>query len=146
MAVIDRFCEVYEQLADLNLDDLEGLYGSDVVFQDPVTTHTGLAAVKAYFSGLLQNTSSCMFTIHNVIDCADNREHIDHVVVWTMTLETSALKKGQPVTLDGTTLLRIEDGRISYHRDYYDMGEMIYENVPLLGSIIRSIKKRMVQS
>ena len=33
--------------------------------------------------------------------------------------------------------------RQNYHRDYFDMGEFIYERVPVLGSVIRAIKRRL---
>jgi len=37
----------------------------------------------------------------------------------------------------------LDDGRVNDHRDYFDMGEFIYERVPVLGRIIRAIKNRL---
>jgi hypothetical protein len=33
--------------------------------------------------------------------------------------------------------------KICYHRDYYDLGALLYERIPILGSLIRSIKARL---
>jgi len=32
---------------------------------------------------------------------------------------------------------------VIYHRDYFDMGAFVYENIPVLGSVVRYTKKRL---
>ncbi|HCW90926.1 MAG TPA: transcriptional regulator, partial [Marinobacter sp.] len=34
--------------------------------------------------------------------------------------------------------------RIGYHRDYFDAGQLLYENVPVLGRMIRWIRGQAV--
>jgi len=143
MTLITRFRELYKDLASLQVDDLEGIYHTDIVFQDPVATHKGIDQVKQYFKRLLTNATHCTFTIHSIIHCHDNDENVEHVVVWTMMLKTPKLNNGQAITLDGTSVLKVRDDRICFHRDYYDMGQMIYEHVPLLGSVVKKLKKRL---
>ncbi|MFC3094784.1 nuclear transport factor 2 family protein [Alteromonas sediminis] len=145
MSLISRFCELYKELANLQLDQLDSIYHSEVVFEDPVARHTGIEQVKGYFANLLANTTTCTFTIHNVADCKDNNAEIDHLITWTMTLKTGALNKGRAINMQGTTLLKVHDNKIIYHRDYYDVGQMVYENIPILGSIIKKIKHRMAK-
>jgi len=41
-------------------------------------------------------------------------------------------------------VLTVED-KIVEHRDYFDAGELFYENVPILGGIIRTLKKKIAQ-
>ena len=38
--------------------------------------------------------------------------------------------------------IRFEE-RINYHRDYYDLGEMLYEHIPLYGWFTRQLKTRL---
>ena len=33
--------------------------------------------------------------------------------------------------------------RVTYHEDVYDLGQMIYENLPLIGSTTKWLKKRL---
>jgi hypothetical protein len=33
------------------------------------------------------------------------------------------------------------DGRACYHRDYWDVAEELYEKLPLIGSVMRGLKK-----
>lgn len=46
--------------------------------------------------------------------------------------------------IHGSSHLRFgADGRVAYHRDYWDAGEQLYEQIPLLGGLLRLIKKRL---
>ena len=49
---------------------------------------------------------------------------------------------GEPIILDGVSVFKYEEGKAVYQRDYFDLGAMIYEKVPVLGSVVRWIKKR----
>ena len=49
------------------------------------------------------------------------------------------------ISVNGVSLLTLKDDRVVYHRDYYDMGEMVYEHVPVLKRVIYYIKKRLTQ-
>ena len=42
----------------------------------------------------------------------------------------------------GSHLLMAEDGRIRMHRDYWDAAEELYEKLPLVGGLMRWLKKR----
>ena len=53
------------------------------------------------------------------------------------------LAGGKDIVVDGATDLMFEE-KIIYHRDYIDMGQMLYEQIPVLGSIIRYIKKKAI--
>jgi hypothetical protein len=35
-----------------------------------------------------------------------------------------------------------DEGRITLHRDYWDAAEELYEKLPLIGSLMRWLKKR----
>jgi hypothetical protein len=43
----------------------------------------------------------------------------------------------------GSTHLRFApDGRITMHRDYWDVAEELYEKLPLIGTLMRWLKRR----
>jgi len=35
------------------------------------------------------------------------------------------------------------DGRIAWHRDYWDAAEELYEKLPVLGSLMRWLRQRL---
>ncbi|MBF7074696.1 nuclear transport factor 2 family protein [Glaciecola sp. MH2013] len=139
MQAIKKFERFYTDLASMQLDALPDLYSKEVVFIDPIAEHRGIEALVNYFSRLLENAKYCTFSIQSIKQAGDK----NHVVTWQMRFSSSKMNKGKPIEVDGITLLEIEDNKVTYHRDYYDLGQMIYDNVPLLGWVTRRIKKSM---
>ncbi len=66
------------------------------------------------------------------------------MLVWRMDLRARGLKRGELVQLDGVSHIRFNaDNLVDYHRDYFDMGQFVYEHVPVLGWAVRRVKKRL---
>ncbi|SJN57053.1 nuclear transport factor 2 family protein [Vibrio ruber] len=130
----------YTQLNKHNLDTLHDIYHDAVVFEDAAHRIEGVTALSDYFIKLYQNVERCNFTIHEQYP-TDNGGFL----IWTMHLQHPKLRHGQLVNVQGTTHLRFQDNKVIYHRDYFDLGEMLYEQLPLLGRIIRWIKRRLGQ-
>jgi len=139
MTILDQFSTFYTDLASMKIDQLAYIYSEDVEFIDPIASHQGIEAVKTYFSRLLKNAKGCRFTIHSKQTVNSN----DFVVTWTMRYSSKSINQGDPVIVDGVTLLRTNNNMIVYHRDYYDLGQMVYENIPILGFLVKKIRKRM---
>jgi ketosteroid isomerase-like protein len=139
MTAIRKFESFYTDLASMKIEQLANVYSQDVVFIDPIAAHEGIAAVENYFSKLLHNAKYCTFTIHEIQETTTD----NHVVTWQMVFTSSRMNKGKPIAVDGITILKIADDRVVYHRDYYDLGQMVYENIPFIGRIIKKIKKAL---
>ncbi|AXR07174.1 nuclear transport factor 2 family protein [Salinimonas sediminis] len=141
MSLIESFCTQYRDLTKISSEDLTKIYTTDVEFIDPIDHHHGLSQVQLYFAKLKKHATSCKFDIHNIMPCEPNQENISYVLSWTMAL---TLKKSHKViTLEGITKLKQNEGGFYYHRDYYDMGEMVYEHVPVLRWFIIQIKRKL---
>ena len=55
-----------------------------------------------------------------------------------------AQRGSEPITVRGASHLRFAtDGRIALHRDYWDAAEELYEKLPLLGALMRWLKRRV---
>ncbi|MDO6566154.1 nuclear transport factor 2 family protein [Alteromonas sp. 1_MG-2023] len=141
MTVLDRFSSMYADICQITLEDLASIYAVNVTFIDPITTHHGLGDVQHYFSHLLEQAERCEFDIAMIAPVESNS--ITHLVNWTMTLKLKQSDK--LITLDGNTQLTVQDDMIVYHKDYYDLGEMVYEHIPLLGFFVKKIKKRLAK-
>lgn len=143
MKVIDRFCQIYADITQIKPSDLADIYRDDVEFIDPITRHKGIDEVKKYFENLLDQAQSCKFDITSILPTTDNQSGVTHCVTWTMHLR---LKTGNKyICVDGITLLKVDDDMIAYHKDYYDLGEMVYEHIPLLGYFVKKIKTRLAK-
>lgn len=125
----------------LNKDTMhlvDEFYAENVIFTDPAVTLTGREAIKKYYSNQYQNLISIRFDFESVQTLGD-----EQMAVWKMTMRHKALQNGREIVVDGMTHLRLRNGKVFYHRDYFDMGVFIYENIPLLGSLVRFVKKRL---
>lgn len=135
--MVERFKQTYGRLNAQSLELLNDLYGDDVEFQDPFHRIRGLPALRRYFSELYAGVESCSFEFQEEI------MHGNHAaLLWTMRMIHPRLNGGAPVIVPGSTVIRFRD-RVTYHRDYFDAGAMLYEQLPLIGTIVRMIKRRV---
>lgn len=136
---LDRFKTVFNQLNRDNLGLLEEIYTPDVRFRDPVHALDGLPALRDYYARLYDGVVSCHFDFE-----AEVIQGRQGMLVWIMHFQHARFRRGETLELRGVSHLRfLDDGRVNDHRDYFDMGEFIYERVPVLGGIIRAIKNRL---
>ncbi|SEG40656.1 nuclear transport factor 2 family protein [Vibrio hangzhouensis] len=135
---IEAVSEVYQKLNKHNLHLLEGLYHEDVVFEDSAHRLEGWQQLSAYFDALYSNVIKCEFDIRHHQQVENNG-----FLTWTMTLEHPKLNGGEVVSVNGVSHIQFADHQVIYHRDYFDLGEMLYENIPLLGVVIKNIKQRL---
>jgi len=138
-SLLDDFCRVYQSLDKHNLGSLKEIYSDDIIFVDAMHEVSGLAALTHYFQHLYANLDYCNFNIEQVIE-----QHGQACVVWKMEYAHPRLNGGQRILVDGVSHLEFTD-KIDRHRDYLDLGQMLYEHLPLVGSVIKAIKKRASQ-
>lgn len=138
--LVDKVLESYGNIKPGNPRSLQGLYTNDVYFEDPAHGIQGITALMDYFDSLFSNVSSCEFKFHSQLTDGE-----DIFLTWTMSFKHKQLQKGQTVRVEGASYLKSRNGKIYFHRDYFDLGAMVYENVPLLGRLIQVIKKRLGQ-
>ncbi len=71
----------------------------------------------------------------------------DTVLIWTMRVRHKKVKGGDWIVSHGNSYIRFDPKtqKAIYHRDYFDMGEFLYENIPVVGGIVRYIRKKAAQ-
>ncbi|MCA0937005.1 nuclear transport factor 2 family protein [Vibrio alginolyticus] len=135
---IGSVVEVYQKLDKQNLHLLDEIYHPDVVFEDSAHRLEGRAALYDYFQSLYANVNRCDFMIDEQQQVGDTG-----FLIWRMELQHPKLQNGAPILVNGASHLKFSQGQVIYHRDYFDLGEMLYENLPLLGSVIKIVKQRL---
>lgn len=138
MTIQEKFIDFYRDLGLHSIGKLDGIYHPNVKFVDPVGEHNGLPQVEHYFTHLLTTTKSCQFVVTSLLS-----EDEKALARWQMKMRHPKIGKGREVVLDGVSELVIEDGFIMQQTDFYDMGTMIYEHLPVLGPLIRFVKRKM---
>ena len=134
--IIDNFKSVYSNLNAANINLVEKIYDDNITFIDPFHEIRGLENLSDYFSALYKNVESCQFEFGEVY-----LKNSSAVIIWNMSLKHRSLSK-DVVEVAGSTQIRFDD-KIYFHRDYFDGGKMLYENIPVVGSVINYIKKQV---
>lgn len=133
---LSRFIACYENLGTRDFSLLKTVYHSNVTFSDPLHVISGIDALLDYFDHLYTNVPQCAFKITSKTVVNETA-----FVEWQMEFVHSKLNKGRPILVEGVSKLRAMDDKIIEHRDYLDLGSMLYEHIPLLGSAIKHVKK-----
>ncbi len=64
-----------------------------------------------------------------------------------MRFRHPAIGAGELIVVDGSTELTYNDaGQIVRHRDYYDLTQMVYQHLPVIGWLTGKVRSRMAQA
>ena len=133
-----RLADFYETLTRASIATLDEHYAPDARFKDPFNEATGTVAIRRIFAHMFAATEAPRFV---VTDCIEQGEQA--MLGWTFHF----VLRGRALTVRGVTHLRFDaDGRVVLHRDYWDAAEELYEKLPLLGGVMRLIKRRLSAS
>lgn len=130
-----RHLDWFASLSPATLEDIDAVYAESATFRDPFQHVHGRAAIKALYVRMFQRLQVPRFVIGTVVAQGDQA-----FVSW----DFSFVLGGRAQQIHGGTLLTLAaDGRIAAHRDYWDAAEGVYEKLPLIGALLRVIKRRM---
>jgi ketosteroid isomerase-like protein len=130
--------EFFDKFSLSNIDLVDQFYAKDALFEDPIGTHKGSVQIKKYYANLYKNVNAIRFEYLETIVQGEK-----HVLVWKMYLKAKGIKGGEEVVTHGNSVVHFKNGMVVYHRDYFDMGEFIYEHIPVLGSTVKFVKKKL---
>jgi hypothetical protein len=135
----DQFRDVYANLNKSNCESglIEHVYEENMVFKDSFHTINGIDDFKEYCASLYENLNACEFDFHKSW-VTEN----DAMLTWTMHYSHPRLRGGETISVEGASQICFND-KIYSHQDYFDGGRLLYEHVPVLGSVISYLKKRM---
>ncbi|MDG4868500.1 nuclear transport factor 2 family protein [Guyparkeria sp. 1SP6A2] len=134
-AALERYVAVMEGLRPDNLDTLDAVFVADARFVDPFNDVRGIQAIRAVFA---HGFSQCRGMRFEVSARAVDGER--GLLRWRMSCgEGRGAWK-----IDGMSeVIVAADGRIAAHLDYWDPAGQLYERVPLLGWLMRRIRRRL---
>jgi len=136
-ALINDFKSFFRKPDLAGLDTLERIYTQDVEFHDPLHALHGRLAVKNYLRGLYAGTPDIRF---NYLE--EQIGENSATIVWNMGFCHPRLSGGKPLQLRGVTLIRFTE-KIYYQEDFYDLGAMLYQHIPVLGTAVRFVNNRL---
>ena len=125
----------FANLGQQSVPQLRELYCADAYFKDPFNEVRTNQAIVQIFEHMFVQVYSPRFVIHETI-LQGNRAFL----VWDFHFRMRRWNTQQQV-VRGTSHIRFAtDGKVAYHRDYWDVAEELYEKLPLLGGLMRFLK------
>ena len=135
---VERIVDFFESLQPATVQHMGELYTPDAYFKDPFNEVRGLSQVQRIFSHMYVALHEPHFTVMNTVTQGDQC-----FIVWDFRFRFKRFDTVTIQTVRGCSHLQLNaDGKISFHRDYWDAAEELYEKLPYVGALMRWLKKR----
>ncbi len=137
-AQIARMVTFFEEVSPHNLSRLGEFYDPQARFKDPFNEVKGIPAIQAIFAHMFVQLDNPRFVVTNQV-----LQGNQGFLTWEFKFGFKNFKTGQTQTILGAThLVMNASGLITLHRDYWDAAEELYEKLPLVGGLMRWLKRR----
>jgi len=134
---VQRVIVAFETLQSADVARLGDFYTPDARFKDPFNEVQGVPAIQRVFEHMFVALDSPRFVIREAVCEGDQC-----FLTWDFLFRMRRLRQDEQ-TVRGSTHLRFAaDGRIEWHRDYWDAAEELYEKLPVLGALMRWLRRR----
>ncbi len=135
---IDRIVQFFETLTPQSVARCGEFYAPHARFKDPFKDVQGVPAICAIYAHMFTALEAPRFVVVERI--ASGHQCF---LTWTFHFRFKNFATGTDQTIHGGSHLQLDDtGRITLHRDYWDAAEELYQKLPLLGALMRWLKRR----
>lgn len=135
---LGRLVVFFETLTEKSVADLPLIYAPDARFKDPFNAVQGCAAISAIFSHMFVALEAPRFVVIERISQGQQC-----FLTWEFRFRFKNYQQTtEQVILGASHIVFNEQGLVSLHRDYWDAAEELYEKLPIVGSVMRWLKRR----
>jgi hypothetical protein len=128
----------FETLSPECVADLSRHYAPEVFFKDPFNEVRGLSEVEAIFRHMYVQLHQPRFVVRDRILQGDQA-----FLTWDFVFRLRRFDTVTLQTVRGATHIAFNSqGLVTLHRDYWDVAEELYEKLPVLGGLMRWLKRR----
>lgn len=132
------YVQYYETLTRERLSTLSRYVTDDMRFKDPFNDVRGVEAYRVLLGKMFDAIPDIRFSVSHRALSGDAC-----FLRWRCrgTLQVAGRK---PWVVEGMSELRFaDDGRVREHVDHWDAAEQFYEKLPVLGPVLRFIRRRV---
>ena len=133
-----RLARYFETINPQSVTAVVDYYAANARFKDPFNDVTGVAAIQHIFAHMFEALEQPHFVVTEQVVQGQQC-----FMTWEFRFGFKNFKKGEPqVILGATHLVFSESGLVTLHRDYWDAAEELYEKLPLVGGLMRWLKRQ----
>lgn len=135
---LQRLVRFYETIGPGQLDaQLRKLYAHDVHFKDPFNDVRGVEAVVRIFEHMFVQVDAPRFVVKSALI-----QGSEAFLTWDFLFTMKRFSKHSQCIRGATHIVFDGEGAVIVHRDYWDAAEELYEKLPVLGALMRWLKRR----
>ena len=134
---VARIVAMFEALAPADIARLPAFYAAAARFKDPFNDVRGVAEVQRIFAHMFTALNEPRFVVHTAIVQGDQC-----FLTWDFLFRFRRGNLALQTVHGGSHLVLDTQGLITLHRDYWDAAEELYEKLPVVGSLMRWLKRR----
>ena len=134
---LDALIQFYNDFSPASVARFPEFYSDDAWFKDPFNEVRGIAAIQRIFTHMFTQVAEPRFVVTEKVVDADST-----MLVWEFHFRIRLFGQGKAQVMRGVSHLRFAaDGKVCYHRDYWDTVEELYAKLPLFGGVVRTLHK-----
>jgi len=134
---LDALVEAYETLTLDSVDALAARYALGASFKDPFNEVVGRAAIARVFRHMFEQVDAPRFIV-------TGRFPADGAAMLTWEFRLRFRGESAERAIRGASHLRFDtQGLVTMHRDYWDAAEELYAQLPVLGALMRFLRRRL---
>lgn len=128
----------FEALTPQSVADLGRIYAPDARFIDPFNDVQGVARIQQVFRHMFETLEQPHFVVTGKVVDGDQC-----FLLWDFRFRFRAFRRDVAQTIAGTSHLKFDaQGLITLHHDYWDAAHGLYQQMPVLGSLMRWLRRR----
>ena len=137
---LDALIRFFESITPESVSRFPEFYAENAWFKDPFNEVRGVGAIQRIFAHMFGQVDEPRFVVSEQVTDANGA-----VLIWNFHYRSrGAAKTGEEQVMRGVSHLKFDaDGKVAYHRDYWDTGEELYMKIPLLGALMRFLRRRL---
>jgi hypothetical protein len=137
---LDRLVNFYQTLTPEGVARFPEFYAEQAWFKDPFNEVRGVAAIQHIFAHMFRQVKDPRFVVTERVESANGTSGT--MLVWEMYYRIGMLGRSELQVMRGVSHLRFDaEGRVDYHRDYWDAAEELYMKLPAIGLLMRGLRK-----
>jgi steroid delta-isomerase len=135
----DGLIQFYHELSLDSLARFPEFYSANAYFKDPFNEVRGVAAIQRIFTHMFSQVAEPRFVVTEKVADAGGV-----MLIWEFYYRVRLWGKGEAQVMRGVSHLKFDpDGKVNYHRDYWDTAEELYMKLPALGTLMRGLRRML---
>jgi steroid Delta-isomerase len=139
---LERLSAFYTDINRQSVPQLRELYSADAYFKDPFNEVSDVENIINIFTHMFAQIDKPRFEVLSRIQ-GHGPQKDEAFLIWLFYWKQD--KQGRDAApIRGSSHIKFNElGQVVYHRDYWDAAEELYETLPVFGTVLRFLKKKL---